>query len=213
MQGWLDPKGPEPTATYWVRRLVVLAALVAVVVTIAFLVWPNDRAMVAEAPSSPEPSPVVSPASPALEPPPSPVATQSPVPETEIPPPNCDVQALGVEVDGPNPVGVDAANADFVITVNTSQAICVLDLASQPVTLIMVSGADRIWASSDCPDWQPTQSLTLTSGEPAQIGIGWPVRRSSGCELVDTQLGAGTYVATATIGQQSGRFVTQLTAG
>lgn len=213
MQGSLDPKGPEPTATYWVRRLVVLAALVAVVATIALLVWPKNRAVVAEAPSSPTPSSVVSPASPAPEPSPTPVATQSPVPRTEIPPPDCDVQALDVEVDGPNPVGVDAASADFVITLATSQAICVLDLADQPVTLIVVSGSDRIWSSSDCPDGQPTESLTLTSGEPAQIGIGWPLRRSSGCELVDTQLGAGTYVATATIGQQSARFVTQLTPG
>lgn len=207
MQGWLAPMGPESTATYWVRRAIVVGLLVVAIVIVSQLVKPANEMVATVATPSPTPqtSPAAASATPAV-PEPTPTA-----PAPEIPPPECDPAALSLAIDGPNPVATDAASADFAITLTTSQAACVLDLGDHPVTLIVTSGADRIWASSDCGDWQPSSQLTMTDGQPAELGIGWPVRRSmGGCDLVDAPLGAGTYVATAMIADHSARFVLQL---
>lgn len=209
MQGWLVPKGPETARTYWLRRVAVLLLVAALIAVVGQLIKPDDRRSAQAGQSSPAASPNPATPSPTVDPS-SATAPKTGVPQPELPPPACDPQALGLQIDGPSPVAVDAGSAEFVVRLQTDLAACDLNLADHPISLVITSGTDRIWASDDCTDWRPTGVLQLTQGAEQQVGFGWPVRRSSGCELVDAQLGAGTYVATAILGDQSARFVLQL---
>ena len=93
---------------------------------------------------------------------------------------------------------------------STNQAECVLDLTDPQATVVVNSGNDRIWSTADCPEWQPAETYQLVEGEEVRYDLEWPVRRSAGCELREDVLGAGTYVATASIGSVTGRHVMQL---
>lgn len=242
MHGWLEPMGPEPAQTYWIRRGIVALVMVALIASVG---WLSSRpraaldvaAAAASSPSTPTESgpptgthrptgtPAASPADsesadPSGSPTPSPDETvspeasaeptpsQSPTPAQQSPA-SCRPQSLAMRIEGPNAVSA-AAPAIFKIVVTTTQPECLLDLANAAAGVVVTSGSDRIWASGDCPDWQPSGTLELAKGEEAAFEVGWPVRRSNGCELVETSLGSGTYVATATIAPASARHVMQV---
>lgn len=232
MQGWLEPIGPQPPRTYWVRRAVILVIVVALVSSVGWLLS-RPRPVTAVAASSESTSQSSSPTtsestptasatdavstspnassetdSPAASAQTPAASVETPTP-TAAPTPPCRPQALTVRVTGPDSVAL-AGPATFTLLVSTTQQNCVLDLATTPAALVLTSGSDHIWATSDCPEWQPAGSLTLAAGQETGIEVGWPVRRANGCGLAETTLGAGTYVATATVGAGSGRFVLQL---
>lgn len=221
MKGWRDPVGPEEPRTYWLRRGVILVLIVALVTVGGWLVTRNrDANLVAQAQQSSAPSTSASttPAAPA-EPSTTPQLSATPSASAEAgmtasatPTPTpvaCIARQLTLRVEGPAEVNGPDPVA-FKVVVATAQAQCVLDLGVTAATLVVTSGNDRIWATSDCPDWQPVGTFSMVAGQEASYEVGWPVRRSSGCELRDTTLGAGTYVATAAIGSASARHVMQL---
>jgi len=233
MKGWLDPVGQEPTRTYWIRRGVVAAVIIALVVTISLLVTrPGSNRQqvattaVAAAPStsavptstaptqSPDAAgeeaslgPELGPTQPAAE-----EDEETPAEETSAEPAEpvaCLSRQLNLRIEGPDTV---AGQEPTVLTVvaSTNQAECVLDLTDPQATVVVNSGNDRIWSTADCPEWQPAETYQLVEGEEARYDLEWPVRRSAGCELREDVLGAGTYVATASIGSVTGRHVMQL---
>ena len=69
---------------------------------------------------------------------------------------------------------------------------------------------DRRLSSGGGAEWHPSGNLDLAAGQEGGFDVSWPIKRADGCELSDETLGAGTYVATASIGQSSARFVMQL---
>lgn len=230
MQGWLDPIGPEPVRTYWVRRGIVLVLLVALVATVVWLfirsrATDNQAASTKSVTASGQHSPggtasatpsadqAGQPTPPAVETtsPSAPAGSTSAEPGTPTPeaPTPCRSQGLSMRVEGANPVSAGHPTT-FKVVVSTAQVPCVLNLADPQAVMVVTSGSDRIWASSDCPAWQLAGTLELVQAQEASFEVGWPVRRSNGCELVDTTLGSGTYVATATIGSASARHVMQL---
>ncbi len=229
MKGWRDPVGPEPAQTYWIRRGVVGALIIALIVMVMWLATRTggDGGTATSGPASSgtpasihsaEPSPELSAeASPSASAAPSATAspTASPGPEasptpTEAPTPvACQPKQLTLRIAGPDAVtGPDPVA--FNVTVSTSQAACVLDLASAQAELVITSGSDRIWASSSCPAWQLAGTFEMKQGAEVSYEVGWPVGRANGCELSGTTLGAGTYVATASIGTASARHVMTL---
>lgn len=223
--------GPEAARTYWLRRGVVVVVIVALGLAVTWLltkprasvdvtVTPAASTVTSEAMRGPSPTPTPSPGPTATSPSPDPSGQQSPAPEvapvepvpseSQAPSPDpaapCAPQSVSVRIEGPNPVS--AGNpVVFRVVVTTSQAACVLDLAAAPAGVVVTSGNDRIWASGDCPDWQPQGTLQLVKGQEDAFEVGWPVLRSRGCELDGTALGSGTYVATASVGQASARHV------
>lgn len=230
MKGWLDPVGPESAQTYWIRRGAVGAVIVVLIVAVWWLATRAGDDGGAATPGvavssttaaidSPEPS-----AEPSGEPSPSddaapsasesnssasPELEASPTP-TETPaiaacqPRQLTLQIAGPEaVTGPDPVA-------FTVTASTSQANCILDLATAQAEVVVTSGNDRIWVSSSCPAWQLAGTFEMKQGTEVSYEVGWPVRRANGCELSETTLGAGTYVATASIGTASARHVMTL---
>lgn len=236
MQGWLEPIGPEEPRVYWIRRGIVLVVLLAVV---AGVVWSFGRPKAVTAtpapvtpsaastpsPSTVSPSPTPTPSeSPSKTAEPSPSAEPSessaaePVEEnasveptpTESSSSGCPPRSLRLRVEGPATVSQDDASADFHIVVTTTEQSCELDLADSSAALAITSGSDQIWRTSDCPEWHPSGVLELVADEESGFDVSWPVKRARGCELTDEVLGVGTYVATASVGQVSGRLVMQV---
>ncbi len=230
MQGWLEPIGPEEPRVYWMRRAIVLAVAVAV---IAGIIWLFGRPRsVTGTPVSPSPS-VSASASRTPSPSPStPTATPTPAPETvasvpaseptaeqpteaappagEPSPAGCQPAKLTLRVEGTTPLSRAEPEAGFHVVVSTTEQSCQLDLAASAAALAITSGTDEIWSTNDCAEWHPSGNLDLAAGQEGGFDVSWPIKRADGCELSDETLGAGTYVATASIGQSSARFVMQL---
>ena len=230
MRGWLEPVGDAPANTYWLRRGLILLIVIGL---LAALVWGIGRLTGGPGPTtatpqttasaegaapttqaSTEPAPEPTPAEPAPEPTPAEPAPEptpaEPAPEpTPTAPPACRIGALAASIEGTNPLPAGQATV-FRVSITTTQASCLLDLAVEPAQLTITSGSDQIWTTASCPDWHPAGQFTLTPETPAVVEIGWPTLRGDGCGLVETQLGAGTYVASFAIGALSSRYVFQI---
>ncbi|GAA2182969.1 hypothetical protein GCM10009785_24480 [Brooklawnia cerclae] len=232
MQGWLDPIGPLPASAYWTRRVLVgvLVVALAVLVGVGVSRLRGDRAVVGTPTTSNSVSadasvPVTAvdetavsesePVPPASEEttPQEPAAAESEAESTPAEPvvAACEPAALTVRVDGQSPVRSGEPVALSVV-LTTSEEHCTVDLAATDAQLVVASGADHIWATGDCPDWHPQGTLDVLKDQEVPFEVTWPVQRASGCELASTALGAGTYVATASVGSASGRFVMQVQA-
>ena len=190
MNAVLHPVGPESPRTYWVRRGIALAALIAVILLAYFAFRPDRDTPVAPPPASPEtttttPGPSVS-GPPAVSP-----GTQMTLPST------CDPKALTLALAGPDSISATAP-VDFTLTIAQSVGTsCVLDLDAHKFELRVFSGSDRIWSTADCSTLALTGMREIGT-EPATFAFTWPVRRSSpDCQLSDVLLRPGTYVATA----------------
>lgn len=233
MKGWLDPVGPESAQTYWIRRGAVGAVIVVLIVAVWWLATraggdggaatsglavsgttaaSDSPVPLAEASGQPAASDdVAASASVGLESDPSasPEPEASPTPTETPATAACQPRLLTLQIAGPETVtGPDPVA--FTVTASTSQANCILDLATAQAEVVVTSGSDRIWASSSCPAWQLTGTFEMKQGAEVSYEVGWPVRRGSDCELSDATLGAGTYVATANIGTASARHVMTL---
>lgn len=187
------PVGPEPAATYWLRRAVVATGAV-LVLALLWAVLPfggDDEApdRLAAAPD-PTPSSVVTPA--AAAPSPSPTAV-----------PICQPEALKVEaLAGEDEYAVGAEPRLSMRITNTGAAPCTRDLGQAAIELLVFSGSDRIWSSDDCAPGGPKDVTTLVPGEAVERRATWNGRRSlPGCEGAKAQAQPGTYRVTARVGQ------------
>lgn len=209
MRGWLKPVGPEPAVVYWIRRGVLVLLLIGAIVAIGSMVsqprQPSSAPVTPSQTPTPEPSQTSAQVS-SLAPI---TASPEPTPEPPAEPVMCRPAALTLAIDGTSPVNVNGPTT-FTVSVTSTEPDCLLDLAANQTSVVVTSGSDRIWSTADCADWQPTGTLHLLLGAPANFEVGWPVKRSAECSLVDTVLGAGTYVATVNVGTTSSRFVMQL---
>jgi len=186
------PVGPEPAATYWLRRAVVgTGALLVLALLWAALPGGDDEApeRLAAAPrSSATPSATQA----------APVPSASP---TAIP--ICQPEALRVEgLAGEDSYAVGASPRLSLRVTNTGTAPCTRDLGQAAIELLVFSGSDRIWSSDDCAPGGPKDVTTLVPGEPVERRATWNGRRSRpGCEGEKAQAQPGTYRVTARVGQ------------
>lgn len=221
MDGLINPVGHESARTYWVRRLLVLVALLLVIALIVAVIkaiaappksdpvaapvssqtaTPTPSATtstpIASAPatsaSSAEPKPSVTPT-----PSPKPAAPKPAATPTPTPLPKCDPAKLHVAVTGPTVVDRDDAAAISVGITNALPVECAL--STKTFELRIYSGTDRIWSTLDCPAGVPDKAVRLGPAKAQQWKFSWPTKRSAaGCKLVDN-LRPGTYVATAVV--------------
>lgn len=239
MQGWLKPIGPEDPRIYWIRRAVVLVVIFAVIAAIVWLAVrprsvtatpvessPSNSATASPDAETPQPSPSESPSE-ASDGEPTPGAETTEATEAESAdsagadssetpdaaeqaPAACQPKNLSLRVEGNEALAQSETSSAFHVAVATTEESCRLDLGAAGTALAITSGADAIWSTADCDQWQPSDVLELTAGAESGFDVSWPVRRSNGCEITESVLGVGTYVATATIEQASARFVMQI---
>ncbi len=188
------PVGPQPPEVYWRRRLIVGLGLLAVIVIIVLI--------------------IVRPGSgdPAAEPTPEPESSETAEPGVETDP--TDVVACAATQVVVTPV-TDAASypADqepllsFTL-LNTGAAACSLEAGSDVQEFLIVSGSDRIWASTDCQEPGVPAPLVLEPGVEAEsTAFAWSRTRSTpdDCATADDRpsvtAGGATYRLSVTVGE------------
>lgn len=194
----LNPVGTQPARVYWLRRGVVVLAVLLLVAALAFVFRPEPEAPVAAVPVSPSPS-----ATPTPSATPSAPATPSASP-TPTGPLACDATNTQLGLAAYQKVKQDGKQRFAVTITNSGTQSCVLSLTPATFDLVVTSGSDRIWTTAHCDKWVPTAKQTLKAGKSHEFTISWGVARSgAGCKTGKAVLGAGTYVATATFAEDA----------
>ncbi len=200
--------GQLPDRVYWVRRGLVLVAVVVVIAIIAGIVSAIHGATRTATPTTSTPPPVVqsseSPSYSSTDQPTTVASSSSATPSvsattsaTATTPIECVPNLLVLAVTGPRSVPT-TAKADLQVTLTNSGSVaCVLVLDTRFV-LRVVSGIDEIWSTADCAAWRATGTQTLQPGAAATFKTTWDRHRSQKeCKVVPTTLKSGTYVADA----------------
>ncbi|MFB9954914.1 hypothetical protein [Cellulomonas denverensis] len=178
----LRPVGPEPAAVYWRRRLVVLVGLLVVVVLVVVLIrlftGGGDDGPV----SAPSPS------------------TSTQTEEQSSGAVACEPADLSLQLAADATDYPEGAQPLFTVTMtNAGTAPCLLDASDAQREIVVTSGSDRIWASTDCGEGEPLQ-LLLAPEQSDQRQTQWDRSRSD--EACSTGLPApqpGTYQAVLTL--------------
>ena len=188
-----NPVGPLPPQVYWRRRLLLALGVLAVFIIIVLIIV---------RPGAGEPATTVSP-NPAV----SETSAANPEPSTAAAEAGACAPAQ-VEV---TPV-VDSASypADqqpllSLTLLNTGTTACVMQAGTDVQEYVIMSGSDRIWASTDCQQNPTAAEVTLEPGEPVSSDpFAWSRTRSSpdDCEAERDPVIAGgaTYRLSVSVG-------------
>lgn len=178
--GVLRPEGSLPARVYWVRRAVVVLVLVLVVVLAvlgvrALLGGGDDDAATPTGGSSPS--------TPTSE-------------ETTEGTPVCEPGAVGLELAADATTYAAGVLPTFTIRItNTGDVDCLLDAGDAQRQVLITSGSDRIWASTDCATGETLQ-LLLAPGQVDERQVQWDRTRSvEGCAPDQPAAQPGTYQA------------------
>jgi ABC-type transport system substrate-binding protein len=177
----LRPTGPEPANVYWRRRLVVLAALVVVIVLVVVIIRALTGGGGTEQPAA-DPSPSQTTAA----------ATGDPA--------TCDPANLTVQLRADATDYPAGAQPLFTATMtNSGQTPCLLDAGDAQRQIVITSGNDRIWASTDCGEGEALQ-LLLAAGQADERQTQWDRTRSDeACSTGLPEPQPGTYQAVLTL--------------
>jgi len=183
--GVLRPEGSLPARVYWVRRAVVVLVLVLVVV-LAFL---GVRALLGGGDDDA--------ATPTGDPSPSTPTSE----ETTEGTPVCEPGAVGLELAADATTYAAGVLPTFTIRItNTGDVDCLLDAGDAQRQVLITSGSDRIWASTDCATGETLQ-LLLAPGQVDERQVQWDRTRSvEGCAPDQPAAQPGTYQAVLALG-------------
>lgn len=193
------PVGPQPPSVYWVRRLVVLVAII-VVVGLAWWLLPfggsSGDANNGSASQSTE-SPTTSP-SPTVSSTPEPSKTKTTKPAstpTEAPCEDSDIVVTVTTDADTYPAGQDPT---FSLSVATkSKQPCVRDLGQGALELKVSSGGLPAWSSDDCNPDGGSKMTVLTPGSPYVQGYTWNRTLSEAENCPSGTASAGRYQVVA----------------
>ncbi|MDR3069420.1 MAG: hypothetical protein LBU38_00205 [Propionibacteriaceae bacterium] len=192
MDAFLHPVGSKPAWVYWVRRAAALIVVGVLIALLALLGW--GIAGTLNAPPAGNPSN-------------QPSGDLSSVAQVKP----CDSKSVKLSVAGFPRLSVDGLQKFNLTLANTSAAGCSYEISPQSYVLSVVSGKDKIWSTADCPEWVPAKSGIIKAKASVEFSVEWKLRRSNGsCTLDKAKLKPGTYVATATWREISGRQVLNL---
>lgn len=183
----LRPTGSQPARVYWVRRAVVLVVLVAAVI----LVYLGFRAVLGGG-DDPTDDPQV---------PPTATDTESTTPtEADAGTPVCDPASLGVVLAADATTYPSGAQPTFTVSLtNNGSVACLIDAGETQRQVLITSGSDRIWASTDCASADPLQ-LLLAPEQTDERQVQWDRNRSvEGCVTGQAAALPGTYQAVLTL--------------
>lgn len=200
MSSLTHPVGPERPQVYWRRRLAV-GALAAVVVALA--AFGLNRVVGDDAAAAP---PAAGRDAVAAEDDGDAEGTAEdteaePLAEPEDPGPCVPkhLQVVATADAGSYPAGASPQLGALVR--NTGEAACVVDLGEPAVTLLVVSGSDRIWSSDDCESEPSSAPAAVEPAGEQSVTVDWPLQRSAeGCPSDLPEPRPGTYQLTAAVG-------------
>lgn len=215
MSSVLHPVGPEEPRTYWLRRALVLVAVLAVVALIVVVgvnAAGGERSAVPQASPSPSqqqsqrppsastsasPSPSVTSPTPS----PTPTRTKSPSPSpkpTKTPPPSCDPDDLRATLTGKRKFKAKEDLTFNLSLINGGARSCVVEVTADTFELKVTSGNDRIWSTADCAKSVKSIKQTIGPEKAVEWQLTWDGKRSvKGCKTRPEVPRPGTYIATA----------------
>ncbi|MDT0165979.1 hypothetical protein Q9R32_10450 [Actinotalea sp. AC32] len=219
----LRPVGPQPSRVYWVRRLVVVGVLVAVAVLVVS-VLSSLRGRDAPATAAGEDTAAVAGAGDegeaadgaqggAAEDAATEDAGDADGADKGGAPDACAVEALTTTLVSDAATYPAGSTPTFTVTLtNSSDKACTVDAGTANQSLVVTSGADRIWSSADCATTDGERMLLMAPGAQEVVQLAWPrVRSDEACTADLPEPRAGTYTALAVVaGAQSGQIVFDL---
>jgi hypothetical protein len=194
MSSLLRPVGHLPASVYWVRRALVLAVLVGLVVLLLRVVGGGEDPKKSAA-TTPQPSPTSSPSGS-----PSQSAGVTPSSSASQPPKDTHCDGRDVRVSVLPAVRTIASGRPLDLTVRLSAAREQCTAAVDPIRLSVTisSGNDQIWTTSHCRQTIPKATLILAKGKDLTSTVRWDGHRSGpGCLPGQPVAKAGTYVVEA----------------
>jgi hypothetical protein len=135
--------------------------------------------------------------------PPSPTPTPTPPPTPTLPDPTGPCADSDVYITPTIDSAVGGSDITIMLNLQTGTSpACTWHVSSGTVTMLITSGKDRIWRSTDCPDVIPAQDVVVRLASVTQVPVVWNARRSDeGCTNRTAWALPGTYhVKTAGLG-------------
>jgi hypothetical protein len=227
MSSLLHPVGPETARTYWVRRVLVVAAgVLALAVVIALggagsaqqqavpsvstptiATGPASADAVPQSPglvsSSPDPTTSAdSPMSPSSTASTHPSGRSSSAGATAAPQPaeltGCQPSQLRATLRGKQSLAATDDNTFTLSLINGGPSRCTVEVAAENFELKIYSGTDRIWTTRHCSSAVKRIKKTVRSEDAVEWKMTWNGRRSAkDCKNSPAIPRAGTYFATA----------------
>jgi hypothetical protein len=175
------PRGRLPRRVYWVRRGVVLGAALLLVFGIGKFLGGNGAdapgtavqagsGTATQATTSARSSVTLGPVAPSTK-----LRAQTKVP---LLPPSGDCTADEVSVLPQVPKAWAGTPVAILLQLQGTQPACTFKVSPESLVVKIVSGADRIWSSQDCPKSVPTTTVVVRSGTPVAVPVIWSGRRS-----------------------------------
>lgn len=218
----LHPVGPQRARVYWVRRLLVVLLLAALVVLAGTAVsWirgmgaePGAAAAVEQEQDEDGKSSAAD-ARGADARPASDDDAEGPAGDDESDaaastPVDCAPEALQLTLTSTAVEFAAAANPVLTATVtNVGDVPCTVDAGDATREVLISSGEDRVWSSKDCATEQTaSRQLLLKAGGADAVPVEWArVRSAESCPADLPAPKAGTYQAVATLGELSSQTV------
>ncbi len=187
-------RGPLPARVYWVRRVLAISLVTALVLGIVQLVsmlvgggspQEPDRAAPVAAEVTPTPS-----ADPTAEDTEGPKQGKKQTRKQK----KQDREPVLADPEGPcldrdvavTPTARDTIGGDpitFTLELRTVQSLaCTWEVSPDNLTVKVTSGDDDIWSSRQCPRAVPTQDVVLRNNVTTEVDVTWSARRSDeGC--------------------------------
>jgi hypothetical protein len=191
-QAVLHPVGPLPPRVYWIRRVVLVGILLALVIGIAVSCSGGSGGgrPAAGASTSPRPTGSAQPA-----------------------PAACEHAALAVTASTDADRYAAGSLPRLKVTIRNTGVACVLTESPSTRSWTIVSGADQVWTTADCARSHTATQTTLKAGGSVSHTIIWNRHRSGkACAVSATQAAPGTYQLTVSVnGVTSGPAIFHLT--
>ncbi len=192
----LQPVGDQPPGVYWIRRGLLLVALL-VVVAIVWWIWPSGGDDTEQLNANPTPSPTVSVT-------PSDTGSATPKPsktkptKAELLPP-CEDSAIDVTVSTDAETYAADRQPSFTFTLeNVSKDGCSRDVGQAANELRVTSGGTQVWSSDDCSPGGDVDPKNLDPGDRFVQTVNWPkVQSAPGCPTPQEAASAGAYQVVA----------------
>ncbi|MCF6377808.1 hypothetical protein L2K70_09340 [Nocardioides KLBMP 9356] len=197
MASTMRPRGPLPARVYWIRRLVVLAVPVLLVVVLARVLGGSSDGKDAGGTATQAGAKVETSAAPTSGPTADEDAvtqgkgkgkkgrknreqeTPAPPPEPVLPEPtgpcaDSDIVATPAITSAPG-------GSDIAITINlrtTFAEACTWQASPETLTVTITSGDDYIWSTRECPVGIPPQDVVIRQATDAPVVVTWSAKRS-----------------------------------
>ena len=196
MSGLIQPVGPEGPKVYWLRRALLLGAVISTFILIYNQLSSPAQPTAASSTDTPIPtqtSELTNQNSASPQTSPSVTATES---VTAIS--NCtdDQISVSVSIDPQNPKVNQSLKLTMSVT-NTSTTTCQRDVGSGVDEITIISGPALIWSTDHCNPSTATDLRTLEPNQKISVTATWNgTQTSKGC-VKHNQATAGTYWAHA----------------